>query len=93
MDARKRAIQNAPQVLFRNEPPLELQGVPKLANARNDEVGYVTFGSLANIWLSWFSFLTVHSIISKALNATTAARDYFPYPDVSGLLSLSHQGI
>lgn len=93
MDARKRAIQNAPQVLFRNEPPLELQGVPKLANERNDEVGYVTFGSSVNIWLSQFSFLIVHSVISKALNATTAAGDYFPYSDVSGLLSLSHQGI
>ncbi|KAF2973466.1 hypothetical protein GQX73_g16 [Xylaria multiplex] len=28
VDARRRAIQNAPQVLFRNDPPLELQGVP-----------------------------------------------------------------
>jgi actin related protein 2/3 complex subunit 2 len=28
VDARRRAIQNAPQVLFRNDPPLELQGIP-----------------------------------------------------------------
>ena len=54
VDARRRAIQNAPQVLFRNEPPLELQGVPRLANARNDEVGYVTFGSSASPWRSFF---------------------------------------
>ena len=44
VDARRRAIQNAPQVLFRNEPPLELQGVRGLADGKNGEVGYVTFG-------------------------------------------------
>ncbi|KAI9835146.1 MAG: hypothetical protein M1819_002515 [Sarea resinae] len=43
VDARRRAIQNAPQVLFRNDPPLELQGVPGLANPESGEVGYVTF--------------------------------------------------
>ena len=44
VDARRRAIQNAPQVLYRNEPPLELQNVPGLANSTKGEVGYVTFG-------------------------------------------------
>ncbi|MCJ1479824.1 hypothetical protein MMC13_008510 [Lambiella insularis] len=43
VDARRRAIQNAPQVLFRNEPPLELQNVPGLASSSKGEVGYVTF--------------------------------------------------
>ncbi|KAL9138506.1 MAG: hypothetical protein Q9175_000294 [Cornicularia normoerica] len=43
VDARRRAIQNAPQVLFRNEPPLELQDVRGLADGTNGEVGYVTF--------------------------------------------------
>ncbi|KAL8714829.1 MAG: hypothetical protein Q9220_001342 [cf. Caloplaca sp. 1 TL-2023] len=43
VDARRRAIQNAPQVLFRNEPPLELQGVRGLSDGSNGEVGYVTF--------------------------------------------------
>ncbi|KAF2151983.1 P34-Arc-domain-containing protein [Myriangium duriaei CBS 260.36] len=42
VDARRRAIQNAPQVLFRNDPPLELQGVPGLASGTG-EVGYITF--------------------------------------------------
>lgn len=42
VDARKRAIQNAPQVLFRNDPPLELQNVPGLASGKG-EVGYITF--------------------------------------------------
>ena len=44
VDARRRAIQNAPQVLFRNEPPLELQDVPGLKGSSKGEVGYVTFG-------------------------------------------------
>ncbi|KAK0716994.1 Arp2/3 complex, 34 kd subunit p34-Arc-domain-containing protein [Lasiosphaeria miniovina] len=43
VDARRRAIQNAPQVLFRNDPPLELQGVPGVNNTGTGEVGYVTF--------------------------------------------------
>lgn len=45
VDARRRAIQNAPQVLFRNDPPLELQGIPGLAQGKG-EVGYITFGTL-----------------------------------------------
>jgi len=44
VDARRRAIQNAPQVLFRNDPPLELQGVPGVRDSGNGEIGYVTFG-------------------------------------------------
>lgn len=45
-DARKRgmAMQNAPQVLFRNDPPLELEGVPGVNNAGEGEMSYVTFG-------------------------------------------------
>jgi actin related protein 2/3 complex subunit 2 len=43
VDARRRAIQNAPQVLFKNEPPLELQGVPGVRNTGDGKVGYVTF--------------------------------------------------
>ncbi|CAK7273135.1 Arp complex subunit [Sporothrix epigloea] len=43
VDARRRAIQNAPQVLFRNDPPLELQGVPGIKNTGTGEIGYVTF--------------------------------------------------
>jgi actin related protein 2/3 complex subunit 2 len=44
VDARRRAIQNAPQVLFKTEPPLELQGVPGITNNGNGEIGYVSFG-------------------------------------------------
>ncbi|KAK2738504.1 hypothetical protein FQN57_007019 [Myotisia sp. PD_48] len=42
-DVRRRAIQNAPQVLFRNDPPLELQGIPGLKDSKNGEIGYITF--------------------------------------------------
>lgn len=44
VDARRRAIQNAPQVLFRNDPPLELQGVKGVNSTGTGEIGYVTFG-------------------------------------------------
>ena len=50
VDARRRAIQNAPQVLFRNDPPLELQGVPGVKNTGTGEIGYVTFG-MRDLWL------------------------------------------
>ncbi|KAI9803494.1 MAG: hypothetical protein M1825_001837 [Sarcosagium campestre] len=43
VDARRRAIQNAPQVLFRTDPPLELQNVPGLQSSAKGEMGYVTF--------------------------------------------------
>jgi actin related protein 2/3 complex subunit 2 len=42
VDARRRAIQNAPQVLFKNEAPLELQGIPGLKEGKG-EIGYITF--------------------------------------------------
>ena len=42
-DARRRAIQNAPQVLFRTDPPLELQGQPGLKSGKG-EISYITFG-------------------------------------------------
>ncbi|KAJ5540220.1 Actin-related protein 2/3 complex subunit 2, partial [Penicillium frequentans] len=45
VDARRRVVtlQNAPQVLFRNDAPLELQGVPGLLTAGEGEISYVTF--------------------------------------------------
>ncbi|KAF5619814.1 actin like 2 3 subunit 2 [Fusarium sp. NRRL 25303] len=43
VDARRRAIQNAPQVLFRNDAPLELQGVPGVQDSGSGDIGYVTF--------------------------------------------------
>ncbi|KAL6712100.1 Arp complex subunit [Coniothyrium glycines] len=43
VDARRRAIQNAPQVLFRHDPPLELQGIPGVDNSGSADIGYITF--------------------------------------------------
>ncbi|KAH9840487.1 actin-related protein 2/3 complex subunit 2-like [Teratosphaeria destructans] len=43
VDARKRGVQNAPQVLFRNDLPLELQGQPGLQTGTKGDVGYITF--------------------------------------------------
>ncbi|EOA89071.1 Arp complex subunit [Exserohilum turcicum] len=43
VDARRRAIQNAPQVLFRNEAPLELQGIPGVDTSGSADIGYITF--------------------------------------------------
>lgn len=46
VDARRRVatLQNAPQVLFRNDPPLELAGVPGLQDAGDGKISYITFG-------------------------------------------------
>lgn len=42
VDARRRAIQNAPQVLYSNrEPPMELRSAPGLL--ASDDIGYITF--------------------------------------------------
>jgi len=44
VDARRRAIQNAPQVLFRSDPPLELQGMKGIGKTgEKGEVGFITF--------------------------------------------------
>jgi actin related protein 2/3 complex subunit 2 len=45
VDARRRAIQNAPQVLFRSDPPLELQGLKGVGKTgEKGELGFITFG-------------------------------------------------
>lgn len=47
VDARRRAIQNAPQVLFRSDPPLELQGLKGVGKTgEKGEIGFITFGGL-----------------------------------------------
>ncbi|RDW78152.1 hypothetical protein BP5796_06004 [Coleophoma crateriformis] len=43
VDSRRRAIQNAPQVLFRTDPPLELQGVPGVKDSGDGRLSYITF--------------------------------------------------
>lgn len=44
VDARRRAIQNAPQVLYRNDPPLEIRNVPGVKTDESGDLGYITFG-------------------------------------------------
>jgi actin related protein 2/3 complex, subunit 2 len=43
VDARKRGVQNAPQVLARDDPPLELQGIQGLQQGKGG-ITYITFG-------------------------------------------------
>lgn len=71
VDARRRAIQNAPQVLYRNEPPLELQNVPGLSKATDGEVGYVTF-------VLFPRHLTVQRR-EESISHIQTFRDYFHY--------------
>jgi len=88
VDARRRAIQNAPQVLFRNDPPLELQGVPGVKNTGTGEIGYVTFGMsvVGVVW--WAALLTVAVLFPRHLTPQRMPdvishiqtfRDYFHY--------------
>jgi actin related protein 2/3 complex subunit 2 len=91
VDARRRAIQNAPQVLFRTDPPLELQGVPGVQDNGSGEIGYVTFGKGNRIKLK--TCTNVRSPVPKTLDTPKTRRCYLPHSNVPGLLSLSHQGI
>ncbi|CUS12456.1 unnamed protein product [Tuber aestivum] len=43
VDARRRAIQNAPQVLYRNDPPLEIRNIPGVKDDGTGDIGYITF--------------------------------------------------
>ncbi|KAL2159317.1 hypothetical protein VTH06DRAFT_2752 [Thermothelomyces fergusii] len=71
VDARRRAIQNAPQVLFRNDPPLELQGVPGVKNTGTGEIGYVTF--------VLFSRHLTPQRMPDVISHIQTFRDYFHY--------------
>jgi actin related protein 2/3 complex subunit 2 len=69
VDARRRAIQNAPQVLFRTDPPLELQGVPGVKDTGKGEIGYVTFGTCSRSTLN--IKLTISSPLPKTPESPT----------------------
>lgn len=89
VDARRRAIQNAPQVLFRNDPPLEIQGTPGLPTT--GDVGYVTFGITAVFLLTLVS--DAFSTVPTSFDSAATARSHFSHPDLPRLLSLPHQGL
>ena len=86
VDARRRAIQNAPQVLFRNEPPLELQGVRGLSDGSNGEVGYVTFGNI--ISLTKGSKTDVRKCCSQDTSPHSGDRRLFPTFRLSETISI-----
>lgn len=92
VDARRRAIQNAPQVLFRNDPPLELQNVPGLASSGTGEVGYVTFGILTHraSQAAGVSLLTRRSTLPSTSHSPATRRNYISHSDIPRLLPLPH---
>lgn len=71
VDARKRAIQNAPQVLYKTDPPLELQNVPGVVDNGKGEIGYVTFV----LFPEHFAKKSREEVISHI----QTFRDYFHY--------------
>jgi actin related protein 2/3 complex subunit 2 len=87
VDARRRAIQNAPQVLFRNDPPLELQGVPGVKPTTTGEIGYVTFGKHCvslpeEYFLTYLVLFPRHLTpqrMPEVISHIQTFRDYFHY--------------
>jgi hypothetical protein len=80
VDARRRAIQNAPQVLFRNEPPLELQGFPGISNSTSGEIGYITFGKTK--CKSNCPSIDMSSSLSSPLDKAETRRSHLPHSDL-----------
>jgi actin related protein 2/3 complex subunit 2 len=93
VDARRRAIQNAPQVLFRNDPPLELQGVPGVKNTGTGEIGYVTFGEFPLMPAFDWPAANCLSPLPPSPHTAADARRHFANPDLPRLLPLPHQGL
>lgn len=91
VDARRRAIQNAPQVLFRNDPPLELQGIPGVDTSGSADIGYITFG--ASTRKALLDFANTSSPFPSPSDGCATSRGHFSHPDLPRLLPLSHQGV
>jgi hypothetical protein len=91
VDARRRAIQNAPQVLFRNDPPLELQGLPGVDTSGSAEIGYITFGMTPN--LSAANSANPCSSLPPPSCKTATRRRHLAHPDFPRLLPLPHQSL
>lgn len=106
VDARKRGVQNAPQVLFRHDAPMELQGQPGLRGGRGENVGYVTFGkrrrvenpSLLSPVLYSSAKLTTPSLLPSSPlppppHPTETRRNHLPHSNLPRLLPLPHQSL
>jgi actin related protein 2/3 complex subunit 2 len=83
VDARRRAIQNAPQVLFRNDPPLELQGIPGVDTSGSADIGYITFGkeTCNRMYLSLYMADQCSAFPSPSHKPTTS-RCHLTHPDI-----------
>jgi actin related protein 2/3 complex, subunit 2 len=88
VDARRRAIQNAPQVLFRSDPPLELQGMKGVGKTgEKGEIGFITFGNglpclsriFANVLLVLFPRHLTPQRRAENISHIQTFRDYFHY--------------
>lgn len=89
VDARRRAIQNAPQVLFRNDPPLELQSVPGIRNTGSEKIGYVTFGMCTTLSSQHAEVMLTSTVLfprhltpqrmPEVISHIQTFRDYFHY--------------
>lgn len=94
VDARRRVLtlQNAPQVLFKNDPPLELANVPGLQNAGDGKVSYITFGTPPYLAGKFYTLIE-NSSFPSSFDSPTTPRKHFSHPDLSRLLPLPHQSI
>jgi len=88
VDARRRAIQNAPQVLFRSDPPLELQGMKGIGKTGEaGEMGFITFGtdtlmrsiSTTNVYKVLFPRHLTAQRREETISHIQTFRDYFHY--------------
>lgn len=77
-------------MLFRNDPPLELQGIPGVNNSGSGEIGYITFGVCAATIVG--RVLIHRSPVPPPFNKAKARGGYFAYPDLPRLFPLPHQG-
>lgn len=95
-------LQNAPQVLFRNDPPLELAGVPGL-NPKEGEVSYVTFGKNAIVFHVLVQDLTRLAVLFprhltaqrryENISHIQTFRDYFHYHIKASKVRLTPPGL
>ena len=93
VDARRRAIQNAPHVLFRHDPPLELQGQPGLPPSGTADVGYVTFGMCSLFFSRPCCTYPYFSPLPSPSPARTQIRGHLAHSNIPRLFPLSHQGL
>ena len=63
-------MQNAPQVLFRNDPPLELEGVPGVGAADEGQMSYVTLGIMPRLHIVLTTLLIMRSSLPSSLDSS-----------------------